>query len=228
MNVLKYKDISYVLKLSDRKTISIYVEPNGQVKILAPQGITSNKLKDILEIKSYWIYKSLAELSALNKNKTKRELVDGEGFLFLGKSYRLKIDKNLNKPLFLGDDYFYLDEKHISKAKNLFINFYKDKGLNYIPERICFFEKKMGVSSKPIRLMELKNRWASCSEKHLNFHWKTMLAPPTVVDYVLVHELSHLIEPKHNKAFWSIIESVMPDYTERKEWLRINGANLDI
>ena len=76
--------------------------------------------------------------------------------------------------------------------------------------------------------MSLRNRWASRSKKGLNFHWKVMLAPISVIDYIIVHELSHLIKQDHGPAFLEIVESLMPNYHEKKGWLRINGANLDI
>jgi predicted metal-dependent hydrolase len=76
--------------------------------------------------------------------------------------------------------------------------------------------------------MELKNRWASRSEKGLNFHWKVVLAPVTVIDYIIVHELAHYLRPDHGLQFWDTVESVIPNYHEKKEWLRKNGANLDI
>jgi predicted metal-dependent hydrolase len=80
-----------------------------------------------------------------------------------------------------------------------------------------------------VRIIDLKNRWASCSPGgSLNFHWKCMMSPPTVLDYIVVHELAHLRYPNHTKAFWNEVDKVMPDYGERKEWLRINGAGMDL
>ena len=92
-----------------------------------------------------------------------------------------------------------------------------------------YYQDRMGVQPKAVRIIELKNRWASCSPGgNLNFHWKCMMAPPTVLDYIVVHELAHLIHPNHTKAFWNEVDKVMPDYRERKEWLRVNGAGMDL
>ncbi|WAI01342.1 M48 metallopeptidase family protein [Methanogenium organophilum] len=80
-----------------------------------------------------------------------------------------------------------------------------------------------------IRVIDFKYRWRSCSSKnHLNFHWKIILAPMTIVDYIVVHEMAHLIEKNHTPEFWEIIGTVLPDYEQRKEWLRRNGKYLDI
>ena len=86
----------------------------------------------------------------------------------------------------------------------------------------------MGVIPKKISIRELKNRWASISNTSLNFHWKIMMAPLSIIDYITVHELAHYIEPNHGIKFWEVVESVMPNYYEKKNWLRMNGAFLDI
>jgi predicted metal-dependent hydrolase len=76
---------------------------------------------------------------------------------------------------------------------------------------------------------ELGHRWASCSPSgDLAFHWKCMMAPPTIIDYIVVHELCHLHHRDHTDAFWNEVDKVAPNYRERKEWLRKNGAGLEI
>jgi predicted metal-dependent hydrolase len=78
-------------------------------------------------------------------------------------------------------------------------------------------------------VIELKYRWASCSPGGaLNFHWKCMMAPVTILDDIVVHELAHLIHANHTKAFWNEVDEVMSDFQERKEWLRANGAGMDL
>ena len=225
---MKYKDIDFKLQRNKRKTISIYVEPNGNINVLAPEKISEVDLHQIIEKKRYWIYKSLSELNQLNKTKVHREMKNGEGFLYLGKSYKLKILKNLKKPLILRKGLFYLDENSLDEAKEHFKEFYKTKGTKHISLRIEYFINKIGLTSPPLRIIELGNRWGSCSDKYLNFHWKLMMAPMKIIDYVIIHELVHLVETNHTNEFWELLESIIPDYKERKNWLKVNGANLDI
>jgi len=222
------KDIAYSLNQTDRKTISIYVEPDGRITVRAPRNLDLYKINNIIDMKRPWIYRGLAELKELNRTKVRRSFVNGEGYLYLGRSYRLKIEKNLNLPLSLTQGFFMLDESQTRKARQHFINFYKEKGRKHIAGRVDYFKRKIGVEPKPTRIMELKKRWASRSRTGLNFHWKIMLAPISVIDYVVVHELAHLKREDHSLDFWEIAESVLPDYAERKNWLRLNGANLDI
>jgi len=224
------KDISFNIKKSKRKTLSIYIERDGTVTIIAPGNSTDKEIEEVIKKKEYQIYKSLAEWELTNSTKIEREFVNGQSFLYLGRNYRLEIVKEeQKKPLILKNGYFLLRKKDESKAKKLFIEFYKEKGLQKIVERVERYQKRINVNPKQIRIMELKNRWASCSEKgNLNFHWKCIMAPLDVLNYIVVHELAHLIHKKHTKAFWNEIDKMIPDYQKHMEWLRINGAAMDV
>lgn len=226
-----FKDIEYTLIRSRRKTASIYIERDGKVSVLVPEKLTARQIDDILESKRKWIYQSLAEWQDLNANRIQRDYVNGEGFLYLGRSYRLKLVSELPEPLMLRDGYFCLRATKGSApdADAVFREFYRAKGAVRIPPRVAYFQTKMGVKSKSIRIMDLKHRWASCTASgNLNFHWKCMMAPLTVIDYIVVHELAHLIYSNHSAAFWNEVDKVMPDFQERKIWLRDNGAGMDL
>jgi len=226
-----YKDIEYSLVRSRRKTASIYIERDGQVSILVPDKLTDRQVEALLESKRKWIYKGLAEWQDLNARRVHRDYVNGEGFLYLGRSYRLKLVSDLAEPLMLKDGYFCLRTNNgsVPDADAAFKAFYRAKGAVRIPPRVAYYQAKMDVEPKAVRLLDLKHRWASCSPGgNLNFHWKCMMAPLTILDYIVVHELAHLIYPNHTKAFWNELDKVMPDFQERKEWLRVNGAGMDL
>ena len=226
-----FKDIEYTLIRSRRKTASIYIERDGKVSVLVPEKLTARQVEDILESKRKWIYQSLAEWQDLNANRIQRDYVNGEGFLYLGRSYRLKLVSDLPEPLMLKDGYFCLRATKGSApdADAVFREFYRAKGAVRIPPRVEYFQSKMGVKSRSIKIMDLKHRWASCTASgNLNFHWKFMMAPLTVIDYIVVHELAHLIHSNHSAAFWNEVDKVMPDFQERKIWLRDNGAGMDL
>jgi predicted metal-dependent hydrolase len=87
----------------------------------------------------------------------------------------------------------------------------------------------VGVKFQRVAVRELKNRWATCSPNgNLAFHWKCMMAPASVIDYIVVHELCHLHHLDHTEAFWNEVDKLIPDYANRKEWLRKNGAAMDV
>ena len=224
-----YKDIEYNLSKSDRKTASIYIERDGSISVLAPEKWSQTQIEEVLERKRPWIYRGLAEWEDLNTTRVTREFVSGEGFLYLGRTYRLRIVEEQDKPLLLKNGYFCLRSDAVHRAQEIFKEFYRKKGQPKIVDRVEYYKKKMGVQSGLVRIMELQNRWASCSDTgDLNFHWKCILAPLNIIDYIIVHELAHLKYKNHTDAFWGLVDKVMHDYRERKEWLKQYGAGMDI
>lgn len=106
---------------------------------------------------------------------------------------------------------------------------YKKNASEYFPLRVQHFEKIMGVHHKKIAIRDQKTRWGSCSTSGtLSFNWRLIMAPPEVLDYVVVHELAHFTHMDHSKAFWSTVESVMPDYEKPRKWLNDHGQELRI
>lgn len=226
-----YKDIHYTLRRSNRKTGSIYIERDGAITVLVPEALSDADIDALIERKRKWIYTHLAEWEDLNAARVEREYVNGEGFLYLGRSYRLRLTADQKPPLMLKNGYFLLrsDHKEAPRADAAFRAFYREKGNARIPDRVAHFSARMSATPGDIRIIDLKNRWASCSKTgHLNFHWKCMMAPPKILDYIIVHELAHLRRPNHTEAFWNEVDKIMPDYRERKAWLRGQGAGMDL
>jgi len=220
-------DIS--IKKSKRKTLSIYIERDGSVSVLAPESISDKEIEETVKKKEYQIFKNLADQEELNRSRVNREIVNGQSYLYLGRNYRLKIENSTSESLILKNGYFILKMSEKENAFDHFKSFYKRKGLPRIKERVEYFRKKMGVQPNKVVVMELKNRWASCTKQgNLNFHWKSVMAPLSVLDYIIVHELAHLIHMNHTKAFWNEVDKVIPDYRKREEWLKRNGASMDL
>ncbi|MBO5095030.1 MAG: M48 family metallopeptidase [Lachnospiraceae bacterium] len=104
---------------------------------------------------------------------------------------------------------------------------YRKAAREYITARVAYYEPIIGVTHTRLSIRDQKTRWGSCSSRGgLNFNWRLMLAPPRVLDYVVVHELCHRKEMNHSKAFWHAVETVLPDYRELRKWLRENGNTL--
>lgn len=106
---------------------------------------------------------------------------------------------------------------------------YVQAAKEYIPKRAAYYRQFTGGEYTRITIREQKTRWGSCSSRGtLSFNWKLMLAPPTVLDYVVVHELCHLKHMDHSREFWAAVENVMPDYKEKRKWLKEHGCELVI
>ncbi len=227
-------EIAYEVIRSRRRTADIVIERDGRVLVRAPQSIPPERIEDLVEAKRYWIYKALAEWRDLNATRVLREYRNGEGFLYLGRSYRLSLVADQDEPLVLKGGRFCLrrelvDRGEVAAARAAFRDYFIARGLERITDRVRYYAPKVGVALRDLDVRELGHRWASCSPRgHLAFHWKCMMAPPTILDYIVVHELCHLHRRDHSEAFWNEVDKVLPHYRERKEWLRKHGASMEI
>jgi predicted metal-dependent hydrolase len=137
-------------------------------------------------------------------------------------------------PLLLKESRFCLSRSVVEQggaeaAKQAFESYFANKGAQRFSERVAYFSPKVGVDVEKVKVKEMGYRWASCGKNGIiNFHWKCMMAPPKIIDYIVIHELCHLHHRNHNDAFWNEVDKVMPDYRERKEWLRKHGASLNV
>lgn len=234
MNAQQEQTIDYKVIRSNRKTADIIVERDGSVLVRAPETLSDRKIYDIIESKRYWIYKTLAAWRDLNASRVFREYRNGEGFLYLGRSYRLLLVFDQEEPLLLKNGRFCLRREiietgDVEAARAAFRDYYTDRGRERIKQRVEYYAPKVGVSPRSVDMRDLGHRWGTCSPNgNLAFHWKCMMAPQTIIDYIVVHELCHFHQPDHTNAFWNEVDKVMPTYKERKEWLRKNGAGLDV
>ena len=231
----RVRDIDYQLMPgTGRATTDIVIERDGAVVVRPPRGYSPEQVDEVVESKRIWIYRNLAEWRDLNATAVTREFVGGETFLYLGSAYRLNLVNGQDEPIKLKDGRFQLDRKLVEaggleKARKAFQEFYIDKGVQRFEERVAYFSPKVGVKPSSIKVKDMGFRWASCGANgSLNFHWKCMMAPRKIIDYIVVHELCHMHHRSHNDAFWNEVDKILPDWIERKNWLRDNGASLDI
>lgn len=235
MNARKVLDIDYQLMPgTERSTTDIVIERNGTVVVRPPENFSEEQVDAVVRSKRMWIYRNLAEWRDLNATAVVREWVNGETFLYLGRAYRLSLVAGQSDSLKLHDGRFCLNRELIDNggnkaAQKAFEQYYTEKGLKRIQDRVKYYAPKVGVEPSTVKVKDMGYRWASCSKTDvLSFHWKCMMAPPKIIDYIVVHELCHIRKRNHSDAFWNEVDKVMPDYRERKNWLRSNGANLDL
>lgn len=228
------KGLDYRVIRSRRSTADIIIERDGSVLVRAPEWADDEHVKNLVESRYYWIYRGLAEWRDLNATRVLREYKNGEGFLYLGRGYRLRLVADQEAPLLLKNGRFCLrrdlvDDGDIEPARTAFQELYTAKGRDRLGRRVAYYAPKVGVSPSGVDVRDLGHRWAACSAAgEIAFHWKCMMAPQTIIDYIVVHELCHFHYRDHTDIFWNEVDKVMPDYRERKEWLRKNGAGLDV
>ena len=220
-------DIS--VKKSKRKTVSIFIERNGSVSARVPEKLNDNEIEEVLKGKEYQIHKNLAEWKQLNERYVLREFVNGQSFLYLGRNYLLKlVEKELGEVQFVKGR-FLLSNKELDKAKEYFVEFYRNKLKEKIKPLVRKYQSQLGVKPNEVKVMELKNRWGSCSAKgNINFHWKCVMAPIDALEYIVVHELVHLIHLNHTPEFWNELDKILPSYNKQMNWLRLNGVGMTL
>lgn len=235
MQLRQVRDIAYqLLPGADRQTTDIVIERDGLITVRPPLRLTPEQVAETVLAKRMWIYRNLAEWRDLNATQVVREWVNGESFLYLGSNYRLLLVNEQNEPLKLKDGRFCLLRSVITSggtvaAHQAFEAFYKETGFGRLTQRVTHFASKAGVLPGTVFIKDIGFRWASClTSGDLHFHWKCLMAPPTIIDYIVVHELCHLHHRDHSDAFWNEVDKVLPDYRERKERLRVRGAELDL
>ena len=218
-----------VTRSGRRRTVGVTVERDGDLCVAAPEKTPLSEVAGVVRGKLFWVFSKLAEKALLFRPAPAKEYVSGEGFHYLGRSYRLLLtDESLangTDGLRLVGGRFVLPRKHQARATDIFIHWYTEHAEVWLRRRVQMLVPRVGKEPKDLRILDLGNRWGSCSsEGALNFHWKTIRLPPTLIEYVAAHELVHLLEPRHDSAFWDRLERVVPDWRARKRLLAESGS----
>lgn len=217
-----------VRRSSRRRTIQITVERTGELILSAPPEVGIDQLRDFVSEKRFWIYTKLAERDRLQRKVPRKEFVAGEGLLYLGRTHRLKMVEAQDAPLKLVNGRFALRHDAQAGAREHFVRWYSERARVWLSGRVADYRSRMEVVPAGVKVQDLGYRWGSCGKGDwLYFHWKTILLPARIAEYVVVHEIAHLHEPHHTPAFWLRVERAMPDYAQRRAWLAEHGIDVE-
>lgn len=228
------KTIEYTISFRDRKTLEISVEPPNTVTVVAPTGTTEETINLYVKKKANWIVQKLFLFKDMEFQKINRQMVSGEALLYLGRNYTLQLvdDPSLTKPevrLFQGKFIVTTPTRDEQTLQKAMIDWYKQKATKKITERANYYQHYFKRKPTAIKVKEQQKRWGSCTQNNeLLFNWRSIMAPAHILDYIIVHEMCHLYYMNHSQEFWDLLNSVMPDYEQRKEWLKNNGVRLDL
>lgn len=220
-------DLEYSVVYAARRTLTITVERDRSVVVRAPHGTPRERIDAAVESKRLWLYEKIRHAQKHDPLPLPREFVSGATIMYLGKNYRLEvISDDFDGVLF--DSRFLISKSAAPRAAEMLRAWYVEKAKEKIPPKAKFYAKHMGVSYNDILISDLKYRWGSCTPKNnLNFNWRLIKAPARIIEYVVVHELAHLLESNHTANFWSILKTQLPDYLKSKEWLKHAGGLLE-
>jgi len=214
---------------SSRKTFSLEVSNDAKLTVRAPHRATLEEIRNLVQRKRSWIIRTKKRVLERLDTKPPKLFSEGEEFFFLGGAYPLFLYNDAPCPFMFIDGRFILKKEHAGEAKELFIDWYKKQARTIIKKRSHMHANVAGFRFSRVRITGAEKRWGSCSRKgNLNFSWRLVLAPIDIIDYVIIHELSHLKHQNHSREFWETVSRLCPDYKKRRKWLKDNGYKLSL
>jgi predicted metal-dependent hydrolase len=233
--IIDYK----LIRNPQTESVSIAVEWQNGVTITAPNSLPIDTINSTLYKKGTWILNKWYEVNEILEAPMPKEYVSGEKFAYLGRHYKLKVHKEdalkmTSVKLYRGRFLAYVPKNLSAKEQRdelylAFKKWYILHGQTKVQERQNLYQQIMDVTALKVALKEQRMRWGTCTkEGAIYLNWRIVMAPVSVLDYVLVHELAHIKYPDHSNEFWRFVQSILPDFEQRKEWLRINGPKLSV
>jgi predicted metal-dependent hydrolase len=217
------KEINYELSYKDRKTLGIKVYPDCKVRVIAPHNITKEKLQAKLKDKAPWIIKQQREFLSYHPLTPPRKYVNGETHLYLGRQYKLKIEKSATNEVKLFRGRLLVFIKDSTTAKTLLSSWYREKATTHFMEtlqKILPLFSRYDIDQPELQIRQMHTRWGSCTTQgKVILNPELIKAPKGSIEYVVIHELCHLIHHDHTKAFYTLQEQIMPDWQRWKHRL---------
>jgi len=217
---IKNIEISKIIR-SKRKTIALKIGSGALLTVYAPQYVSDDYILRLVQKKKAWIYEKQNLIVRKIHGTPPKEYINGEGFWYLGKQYKLRFINHGDGVKFRNR--FLIPKKEGQSARSLLIGWYKNKSLQKVNQRLPRYTAKLSVKPVSVKITNAYKRWGSCSAKGaLNFSWRLSMLPLVVIDYIIIHELCHLEVKNHSHKFWNKVYSIMADYQKHKLWLKRN------
>lgn len=220
----------YSVERSRRRTVAIYIDPQRGVVVRAPKRASDRAIRGFLLKKAPWILRKLVEVKQRAAEMPRHTYLDGDVFLYRGEPLTLRMaPAKKNRVDVLGQDII-LNLKPGTPTEDvptILRKWYLAQARALLNERVLFYSAELDTAPARVAIRNQSRRWGSCSSKgNVNLNWKLVMAPPAILDYVVAHELCHLRRPNHQLEFWHSLAELMPDYAERRLWLKKNGHKL--
>ena len=206
----------------DVKNITLKVRPSGEAILTAPKTASDEHIKFIMQKRAKWIAQKRAFFASFKTPK--KEYVSGKDFKYLGRSYRLKVVQSKEERVKLQRGYlelFVKDKNDLERKRNLVYEWYNKKAMLYFFNILQEFNKIVKQDIKSVKIRQMKTRWGSCNpyKSYINLNIELIKKPRACIEYVVFHELVHLLYHDHSKKFYDYLTLYMPDWQKRKEIL---------
>ncbi len=218
---------NYILKQTKRKTVALLINKDGDLIVKAPLNVSEKEIDEIIGRKRKWIEEKQKFINDRKNLYKEHQFLQGEKFLYLGQKYLLQYSNDI-KNIVLKENTIYISS-FIDDKKTEMIKWYKKAAQVILKERVSYYEKITGVYIKSMKITSARRQWGSCSRGGtINFSWRLVMCPVEAIDYVVLHEIVHILHPNHSKIFYSCLEKYMPNYKKFKQWLIDNQQIMDI
>ena len=226
--------IRFEIKYKNRTSIGMTIDNYGNIEVQAPKGTPDDKVLQLLEKKWDLIQQKVKEMKDRLLGPQKKVYEDGESFLYLGNTYPIQIFQDINilkeHVVFKEDKlHIYVKQSDTEKIKQALKRFYYQQCKALVEKSISSYQSNFKTKPRSIRISDSKTTWGTCdSNKHLTFNWRLAMAPREVIDYVVVHEMCHMVHLNHDRSFWRLVGKLMPDYKEKENWLTLSSWKMTI
>jgi len=223
-------ELTYTIQRSaKRRKLTITVERDRSVVVHAPIGTSDEKIEQVVSSKRKWIYEKInhSQKYQVLPHAPGKELVNGESAFYLGRQYRIEVvEAGLAEIKFT--HHFLIPATLTSKRTDVLREWYIGKSKEKIIPRVKYHARQLGVDVTEVKIIDSHYRWGSCTlHDNVTFNWRLIKAPMFVIDYVIIHELAHLIEANHTPMFWNIVRTQSPLMDKAKGWLKEHGQLLE-
>lgn len=224
---------------ADRETIGLSLDESLQLTVRAPMEATTDDIENVLSERHEWLLEKLYHLDEQKGPPYDREFLSGEKLKYRGRQHRLNVvETDVPEPTLSFDEQEFTMEVHrfdapgddvsVRRKRQAVVDWYIERAEQEFEERCREFEPKFGLDNIDVTVRDLPGRWGEYNEGSVWLNWRLILAPVRISNYVIVHELAHSNHKEHSEGFWNTVGTVIPDYEDRQEWLRINGRQLSI
>ncbi len=225
--------------VENRETIGLSLDQSLELTVRAPMTATTGDVEEVLESRQEWLLEKLYGLKEQSEPPYPKEFLSGEKLPYRGRQYRLNVvEADVPEPQLSFDGTEFTLRVHrfdapadgvsVRRKRQAVIDWYLREAGEALPERSPQYESKLGLSDVSIDVGELSGRWGEFEDGTVRLHWRLILAPVRIQDYVIVHELAHAVHDDHSDAFWNTVGTLIPDYEDRREWLRLHGNSLTV
>lgn len=219
---------SYKLVRSRRRSVALTVSREAVLTVRAPLRFPIDRIEAFIEEKRAWVDRVMEKARFRSEEKENHTYQDGEVFWYVGARYPLRLSERSTPSLGFSGNEFVLARRFHSRAKERFLAWYRREAKRVLMERVEYFARQYELRYKMVTINAARTRWGSCSGVgRLNFTFRLVMAPLSVIDYVVVHELAHLAHRNHSRAFWNAVATMYPDFESARVWLKKNGHLLE-